>query len=516
MLCSGTVLASEPTNHASGFTATAPVYNAITLTWSDNDGVQPADGYLILARKTNAFTAPVDFIPQDNNETIGAGTGVMNVAHGVQTYTWPGLDASTTYYFEIYPYTNLGALIDYKTSPAAPVATATTPANASDPLAAWTFDVSSPAPATPTVVPANFGVQTGTANIYSDGTNGSSSWVTATSGNELNMFGGTAINDPRTTTIAGSSYCALGGTNNAANGKSWVLKFSMTGYQDPILTFATRFSSDTGFSTHQWAWSTDGTSFTDFGTNTAPLSQTFTARALDLSSIDALDGAATVYLRITFSGSTSGTSNNRLDNFAIHATGGPSTKTLNLTNVRLEHLYEPGTGTMKQAYNATGPQYSTGIADMITVELHDAATYSTILHTATVALSTTGVADVTDIPSSLNGNYRITIRHRNSIETTSALPVDFSAASVIYSFNAPSSAYGNNLKLIEGLYWIYGGDINQDGQVEQLDVTEIENGVNTFAKGYLNIDVDGSGDLGINDYTIWENDNNAFARKKTP
>ena len=41
--------------------------------------------------------------------------------------------------------------------------------------------------------------------------------------------------------------------------------------------------------------------------------------------------------------------------------------------------------------------------------------------------------------------------------------------------------YLGNLKLIEGFYYIYGGDVNQDGQVEQLDVTLIENGVNAFA-----------------------------------
>ncbi len=87
-----------------------------------------------------------------NDANLGDGTGIMNVAHGVQTLTWGGLVPGTPYYFVIYPYTNAGALIDYKTTPDAPTATATTLANSTTPLAAWTFDVSLPAPNTPTVV----------------------------------------------------------------------------------------------------------------------------------------------------------------------------------------------------------------------------------------------------------------------------------------------------------------------------------------------------------------------------
>jgi hypothetical protein len=196
-------------------------------------------------------------------------------------------------------------------------------------LAAWTFDATPAAPNTPTIVSANLGIQAGEANIYSDGTNGSSSWITSTTGNELTAFAGTTVNDPRGgSALAGMSYVAVGGTGNSANGKSWVLKFSTFGYENPVLTFATRYSGTTAFNTHQWAWSIDGSSFTSFGSNTAPTSTTFTLRTLDMSSINDIDDVTNVYLRITFSGSTNATSNNRLDNIVINATpissGGPS------------------------------------------------------------------------------------------------------------------------------------------------------------------------------------------------
>ncbi|HOS07929.1 MAG TPA: FlgD immunoglobulin-like domain containing protein, partial [Candidatus Cloacimonas acidaminovorans] len=43
------------------------------------------------------------------------GTYVKNVAAGVQTATFSNLNSSTTYYFKIFPYTNSGTYINYKT-----------------------------------------------------------------------------------------------------------------------------------------------------------------------------------------------------------------------------------------------------------------------------------------------------------------------------------------------------------------------------------------------------------------
>lgn len=222
----------------------------------------------------------------------------------------------------------------------------------------------------------------------------------------------------------------------------------------------------------------------------------------------------TIYIAFRYEGSFAHTWH--LDDVSVSVQT-PPTKTLNLTDVRLEHLFVTGTGgLMNQAYNAGGPQYTAPTADVIIVELHDAATYASVLRTYTgVALSQTGTASIPDIDLP-DGNYRITIKHRNSIETTSMLPVDFTGAIVSYSFGTQASAYGNNLKLIDGFYCIFGGDVNQDGQVEGLDVSEIENGVNAFSTGYLPIDVDGDGSLGISDYSIWENNNNTFVKRVIP
>jgi len=188
-------------------------------------------------------------------------------------------------------------------------------ASAQTQLAAWTFDSTPAAPNTPTSFNANLGAQSGSAILYANGSNGSSTWTTTTTGNELTTFAGTTTNDPRTITFAGS---ALTIENSSANGKTIVIKFSMTNFKDPIVSFATRGTS-TGFNIHQWAWSTDGTVFTNVGTNTAITGSTFTTQSVDLSSINFVDKASTVYLRLTVTGATTASGNNRLDNIVIHA-----------------------------------------------------------------------------------------------------------------------------------------------------------------------------------------------------
>ena len=98
--------------------------------------------------------------------------------------------------------------------------------------------------------------------------------------------------------------------------------------------------------------------------------------------------------------------------------------------------------------NITGviPKWTDGSADHIAVELHssawrfdpacscDTSDYPTIVYAATnVPLTTTGTATLS-VPAENNGAYYLTIKHRNSIETTSALPVDFSGATINYAF----------------------------------------------------------------------------------
>jgi endonuclease I len=122
---------AEPSNHVDAFITSTVSDSSITLVWDDNDGSVAADYFLVLINKTGTFSVPVDGTPETNDTDVSDGEGKYNVIHASETYTWQGLDTTTVYYFTIYPYTNTGSDIDYKTDGTVPVTQDTTTATGS-------------------------------------------------------------------------------------------------------------------------------------------------------------------------------------------------------------------------------------------------------------------------------------------------------------------------------------------------------------------------------------------------
>jgi hypothetical protein len=194
---------------------------------------------------------------------------------------------------------------------------------------------------------------------------------------------------------------------------------------------------------------------------------------------------------------------------------GNATKVLNV-GVLLEGFYTGG-GIMNQSCGDNGPYYSPGITDMIVIELHNASNYSIIEYSAeNVELSTSGLATV-NIPSVMNDNYYITVKHRNSIETVSASPVSFTNQIINYSFNQPSKAYGNNLhQLFDGFFGVYSSDVDQDGMVDTSDSTPVDNMVTNYAIGYYPEDVNGDGIVDSADQTLLDNNLSGYVGSVLP
>lgn len=115
----------EPTNYPTNFGATASG-QAITLSWTDAVGTQLPAGYLILASDNPNIAAPVDGTPVADDFVLSDGSGALNIYPGAQTAHFNNLPQNVTYYFAIYPYTNEGEFINYKTDGTAPTASATT------------------------------------------------------------------------------------------------------------------------------------------------------------------------------------------------------------------------------------------------------------------------------------------------------------------------------------------------------------------------------------------------------
>ncbi|MBR5082509.1 MAG: choice-of-anchor J domain-containing protein [Bacteroidales bacterium] len=109
----------EPTNYPTNFRVSEVDGTNVTLTWTDAVGGQVPDKYLVVA-STGAIPVPTDGVPVLNDLTN------QNVAYGVQTWTFTGLEGGTTYHFAIFPYTNSSIYTDYKTDGNYPTDDATT------------------------------------------------------------------------------------------------------------------------------------------------------------------------------------------------------------------------------------------------------------------------------------------------------------------------------------------------------------------------------------------------------
>ena len=108
----------EPSNYPTDFYYLGAGTDVI-LTWTDATGAQLPHKYLVLA-STGNITVPTDGTP------VADGILAKNVPYGTQVAEFTGLQGGTTYHFAIFPYTNSGANIDYKTDGDYPTLTATT------------------------------------------------------------------------------------------------------------------------------------------------------------------------------------------------------------------------------------------------------------------------------------------------------------------------------------------------------------------------------------------------------
>ena len=152
---------------------------------------------------------------------------------------------------------------------------------------------------------------------------------------------------------------------------------------------------------------------------------------------------------------------------------------------------------MNQAQGISGAEFGAGIADVVTVELHDAtAPYAVAYTYSDINLSTTGNLSINTLPGSITGSYYVVIKHRNSIETWSKLAYDFSGVGPFaYDFStAATQAFGDNMKSIGGVFVVYVGDVNQDGIVDGTDMLEVGTASRPpVLNGYFPQDVNGDG-----------------------
>jgi len=209
-----------------------------------------------------------------------------------------------------------------------------------------------------------------------------------------------------------------------------------------------------------------------------------------------------------------------------------SNKTLNLTAM-LQEFYNASTGIMNQTKGInwiTGDLYNNfgdTIVDTLRVLIRktnvndpvNPCTIDTVLFGQSI--NSTGLITPIAIPTSLAGYHYIVIKHRNSIETWSD-SVDFSTDTVRYDFYNHISQFA----LDGGMYinnnhaYIWGGDVNQNGNLESADATLIYVAANsddpTVNNGYVICDIDGNGNIDSQDYGLSYNNANLGANIINP
>ncbi len=178
--------------------------------------------------------------------------------------------------------------------------------------------------------------------------------------------------------------------------------------------------------------------------------------------------------------------------------------------------YYNGSSTMKPVkFNQDGISPTTDVADIV-VELYDASTLTLV--TSTTALLLTDGTAVCTFATAPSGSFYLTVRGSNFIQTWSAAPVSVGSTPLTYDFSdAANKAYGDNMVLLEtGVYGLFSGELNADGNIDNADYLIWETDANNFEFGVFPTDLNGDGNVDNADYLFWETNANNFVFSVTP
>ena len=146
------------------------------------------------------------------------------------------------------------------------------------------------------------------------------------------------------------------------------------------------------------------------------------------------------------------------------------------------------------------------VTDEITIELRSQVYPYDLIFSAQGKLASDGNIQVQFPISVYNNYYYLVVKHRNSLETWSDIPVQIGLFSH-YDFTANAGlAYGSNQTEVEpGVFAIYTGDINQDGFVDSFDFPALDSDIFNGVSGvYANTDLNGDGFVDSFDFPLFD------------
>ncbi|HQI42431.1 MAG: hypothetical protein B6D44_00080 [Ignavibacteriales bacterium UTCHB2] len=141
--------------------------------------------------------------------------------------------------------------------------------------------------------------------------------------------------------------------------------------------------------------------------------------------------------------------------------------------------------------------------DSITVELRSSVYPYSLVDQQKVYLNNAGIGTGKFYNAANGTPYYIVIKHRNAVETWSATTQSFTNGVMSYDFTtAKNKAYGDNLKLINTKWCIYGGDVDQDGYVTGADLNTVYSSNINGLNGYVTSDLTGDSFVDASDISI--------------
>ncbi len=174
--------------------------------------------------------------------------------------------------------------------------------------------------------------------------------------------------------------------------------------------------------------------------------------------------------------------------------------------------YYTGNGKLRPVIS---PLTNPDLCDTILLSLHASSPPYEMLDSFRCILDTGGNTGIfTQVPP--GSLCYISIRHRNSLETWSALPVQLQWPVTSYDFSVSAAhAFGSMQSVLhDGYFAMYSGDISDssglssmtgDGRIDYNDLVSLESDLSQFLTGYECSDLNGDGIIDNSDYSLLEN-----------
>lgn len=165
--------------------------------------------------------------------------------------------------------------------------------------------------------------------------------------------------------------------------------------------------------------------------------------------------------------------------------------------------YYSQAGTMIPVLQNEGQSNNPLLTDSITVELHEDQYPYTLIESHVTLLQTNGLFTCNFYSSPTH--YYVALKHRNCLETWSAMPVVLDSTILVDFTLGADQTYGENEVEVEpGIWALYQGDLNQDGSVDAFDYLLLDPDIQNGNFGYFNTDFNGDGSVDVFDYLIAE------------